>query len=145
MGRRQLLMTLCLVTGILLYSSALALIVSENYAAETWLCIFIRCMATLAYYLSLLYTSEVQPTKFRNSGLSFAYVVGFISAAISPYIFPSHSRDLTYLILGGLMLVCTFIIVLLPEPKGKCLPDTVENAIEFNSICNSGLPKKLIK
>nr|GBN78053.1 Organic cation transporter protein [Araneus ventricosus] len=87
-----------------------------------------------AFDTEYVYTPELFPTVLRNVALGSSSTVARIGALISPFI--HQLADVTYpwvpmAVPGALSILSGFLVLLLPETKGKILPDTLEEGEKF--------------
>ncbi|CAH1780788.1 unnamed protein product [Owenia fusiformis] len=89
----------------------------------------------IVFRVIYLYSSEIFPTPARNVGLGSGSSIGCIGGLISPQI-PLMGRiwfGLPYIVLGFFPLVAGMLAFLLPETKGKRLPETLEESEIFGT------------
>ncbi|CAL1284205.1 unnamed protein product [Larinioides sclopetarius] len=89
-----------------------------------------------AFDTEYVYTPELYPTVLRNVAIGSSSTVARISALVSPFIHPL--ADVTYpwvpmAVPGALSILSGLLVLLLPETKGKILPDTLEEGEIFFS------------
>ncbi|CAL1284200.1 unnamed protein product [Larinioides sclopetarius] len=87
-----------------------------------------------AFDTEYVYTPEIFPTVLRNVAVGSSSTVARIGALIAPFI--HQLADVTYpwvpmAIPGGLSILSGLFVLLLPETKGKILPDTLEEGEKF--------------
>ncbi|XP_059053045.1 organic cation transporter protein-like [Achroia grisella] len=76
-----------------------------------------------------IYTTELFPTVVRNMGMGVCSTSMRVGSMIAPFI-SNLSMTTTWLptiIFGGAAICAGFIALLLPETKGKTLPDTIDD------------------
>ncbi|KAB7506374.1 Solute carrier family 22 member 13, partial [Armadillidium nasatum] len=97
-----------------------------------------RLFITGAYYISLQYCPEIFPTVIRGRGVAMAETFGGIAIFVSPiivYLIEYHP-GLPMMILSCLAIFGGVITVILPETKGKSLPQTLQEGEAFLSTAN---------
>ncbi|KAA0711072.1 Solute carrier family 22 member 7 [Triplophysa tibetana] len=87
-----------------------------------------------AFATITLYCSELYPTVLRQNGLGYNSFVGRLGVAVSPLIllldrFWSYLPQIT---LCSVALLASLVAWQLPETRGRCLPETIED-IEYTS------------
>ncbi len=81
-----------------------------------------------------LYTSELYPTSLRTVGVGVSSMCGRVGAILSPYValLGAYVHWAPMVAFGSAATACGFLVLLLPETLGKELPETVEDAINFD-------------
>ncbi|CAL1283312.1 unnamed protein product [Larinioides sclopetarius] len=101
-------------------------------ADKVWLKIlFSVCgifFSTASFDTNYVYTSELFPTVMRNAALGSGSTVARIGALLAPFV--HQLGDMTYpwvpiAVPGVLSVMSGFLILLLPDTKGKTLSDTL--------------------
>jgi len=94
---------------------------------ELSLALFGRMTMTAAYFITLQYVPEIFPTAVRGQGIALAETMGGAAIFVSPLIVHLDEvvPSLPLLIFGVLGLGAALVSLLLPETKGKALPDTL--------------------
>ncbi|KAK9663860.1 hypothetical protein RND81_14G003200 [Saponaria officinalis] len=87
--------------------------------------LFCACMA---YNLVLMYMVELFPTCVRNSATSLVRQAMILGSVFDPMLIQLGRKSIIYSfgIFGLAMLLCGFLVLCLPETKGKVLCDTME-------------------
>jgi MFS family permease len=88
---------------------------------------FVSCCFIAIYNLS----SEIYPTVVRQIGMGANSAVARVGGILAPFIHElSHFTHITaaLALFAGLSLVNAFLVLLLPETKGREVPDTIEEA-----------------
>lgn len=109
------------------------------------LAIMARFFINMSYNAIIQWATELLPTAVRASGSSLIHMSGYVATALSPFIVYSERvwTLLPLLILGVIALVASSIGVVLPETKGKPMPQTIadgERIVKEHSIC--GKPER---
>ncbi|GBO26879.1 Solute carrier family 22 member 16 [Araneus ventricosus] len=99
---------------------------------KVWLTIlFSLCglfFSAASFDTGYVYTSEIYPTVMRNAALGSSSTVARIGALLAPFV--HQLADVTYpwvpiAVPGALSVMSGFLVLLLPESKGKTLSDTL--------------------
>ncbi|XP_518840.2 solute carrier family 22 member 2 isoform X2 [Pan troglodytes] len=100
-----------------------------------WLKIIISCLGrmgiTMAYEIVCLVNAELYPTFIRNLGIHICSSMCDIGGIITPFLVYRLTNiwlELPLMVFGVLGLVAGGLVLLLPETKGKALPETIEEA-----------------
>ncbi|CAG2187912.1 OCTN [Mytilus edulis] len=131
-GRRYVLVMFHSFSGITLILATMCSSYSGKYYwlkhFSTFFSIFGRFSAAGSFSSVFLYTPELYPTNLRNVGLGMASTVSRIGSMISP--FAATLADHVFwgpaAIFALLNIICTIILLTLPETMGRELPTTVE-------------------
>lgn len=83
---------------------------------------------SISFATVYLYAGEVFPTVVRNSGVGLSSTVARIGSMAAPFVATlSHtSAWLPPLIFGAVPLIGAVLCIILPDTRGKKLPDTLE-------------------
>ncbi|XP_066942600.1 organic cation transporter protein-like [Macrobrachium rosenbergii] len=87
-----------------------------------------KMLISMAFQTIYVYVNELFPTVVRGEGLGVAFIASKIGSVIAPYITEYLGPLVPWIpsiIFGGCALVAAFSTLLLPETKGKPLPDTI--------------------
>ncbi|XP_052098929.1 organic anion transporter 3-like [Mytilus californianus] len=131
-GRRYVLVMFHSFAGVTLILATVCFTYSGTYYwlkhFSTFFSIFGRFSAAGSFSSIFLYTPELYPTNLRNVGLGMASTVSRIGSMISP--FAATLADHVFwgpaIIFALLNIICTIILLTLPETMGRELPTTVE-------------------
>ncbi|RXN29833.1 solute carrier family 22 member 7-like protein [Labeo rohita] len=98
------------------------------------------CSAT-SFGTVILYTSELYPTVVRQNGVGYTSFLARLGVSVAPLILLSDDiwSHFSQVILSSLGLSAAFVAYLLPETRGRCLPETIED-IEGISKGTDGSP-----
>ncbi|XP_055858702.1 beta-alanine transporter [Episyrphus balteatus] len=124
-GRRWVL-CLSMLTG------GIACITTFLYAKDHLIMIILYCIGKMgissSYVVLPLLASELYPTVVRGLGMSFSGVIAMIGPILIPIInhMGEHMLVLPLIVMGALLVVGGLATLLLPETKGKNLPQTLE-------------------
>ena len=88
--------------------------------------------------MNYLYSTEIYPTEVRQIGLGVNSAVSRVGSMLSPFV--KELNDMTHVsvsmgLFASAALVNTFLVLLLPETRGKDIPDTIdqiESKFPFN-------------
>ncbi|KAI5651510.1 major facilitator superfamily domain-containing protein [Phthorimaea operculella] len=85
---------------------------------------------TLAYSSVYIYVSEVFPTNMRQTLISFCSTAGRIGSLIAPLtpLLSLYHKSLPTAIFGGMCVISSLLVLMLPETRNMRLPDTIEEA-----------------
>ncbi|KAL7675480.1 hypothetical protein ACOME3_001746 [Neoechinorhynchus agilis] len=116
-GRKTLCVSINLF--LVLISIIFAVLPSGNKAALNVFNHIAKFSAAASADFAWLFTSELFPTKFRQFGFGFAFVVAGIVTALSPFLKDqlTSQRLETMLSIGGFALFVAILIIYLPETK----------------------------
>ncbi|KAL1257775.1 hypothetical protein QQF64_011019 [Cirrhinus molitorella] len=86
------------------------------------------CSAT-SFGTVILYTTELYPTVVRQNGMGYTSFVARLGVSVAPLILLSDDiwSHFPQVILSSLGLSAAFVAYLLPETRGRCLPETIED------------------
>uniref|UniRef100_A0A671MWW3 Solute carrier family 22 member 7-like n=1 Tax=Sinocyclocheilus anshuiensis TaxID=1608454 RepID=A0A671MWW3_9TELE len=86
------------------------------------------CSAT-SFGTVILYSSELYPTVVRQNGMGYNSFVARLGVSVAPLILLSDDvwSHFSQVILSSLGLSAAFVAYLLPETRGRCLPETIED------------------
>uniref|UniRef100_A0A672JUW0 Solute carrier family 22 member 7-like n=1 Tax=Sinocyclocheilus grahami TaxID=75366 RepID=A0A672JUW0_SINGR len=86
------------------------------------------CSAT-SFGTVILYSSELYPTVVRQNGMGYNSFVARLGVSVAPLILLSDDvwSYFSQVILSSLGLSAAFVAYLLPETRGRCLPETIED------------------
>ncbi|CAH2982624.1 unnamed protein product [Chilo suppressalis] len=125
LGRKITLISSNCVTGL---SCLLITVVPQSGASNLALgCIGLWGMS-IAFATVYLYAGELFPTVVRNSGVGLSSTVARIGSMIAPFVatLAHTSAWLPPLIFGIVPLIGAALCIILPDTRGKKLPDTLE-------------------
>ncbi|NP_957143.1 solute carrier family 22 member 4 [Danio rerio] len=103
------------------------LIPTELQGLATALEMLGKLCVTAAFCVVYAVTSELFPTVVRNMAMGSCSMTARIGSIISPFIIylGNYYRYIPYIVIGGLALFSGVMSLLLPESKGKVLPETI--------------------
>ncbi|KAG1972703.1 solute carrier family [Pimephales promelas] len=86
------------------------------------------CSAT-SFGTVILYSSELFPTVLRQNGMGYTSFVARFGVSVAPLILLSDDiwSHFSQVILSSLALSASFVAYHLPETRGRCLPETIED------------------
>ena len=87
--------------------------------------------SSAAFAIVFLYTAELFPTSMRNSAVGMCSTLARIGGILAPSVaqFGQYQPEVPFYIFGVATLIGGACGFLLPETKGRKLPDTVEDAV----------------
>ncbi|KAK3098437.1 hypothetical protein FSP39_019452 [Pinctada imbricata] len=99
---------------------------------------------TSSYKIVYLMTAEVFPTVVRNIGMGTSSMTARVGGMLAPQILDlrMYWSPLPSIIFGGLSCLAGILALLLPETKGKPLPQTIEDIVNPQEILNKS-PKSI--
>ncbi|CAH1799012.1 unnamed protein product [Owenia fusiformis] len=82
------------------------------------------------------YGAEVFPTQIRNLGVGTSSSCSRVGGIIAPYVslLGTYSRFAPSIIFGLVAFIGGFVVLLLPETRGRPLPETLEDAERFSKF-----------
>ncbi|XP_067223007.1 solute carrier family 22 member 7 [Chanodichthys erythropterus] len=86
------------------------------------------CSAT-SFGTVILYSSELYPTVLRQNGMGYNSFLARLGVSVAPLILLSDDiwSYFSQVILSSLALSAAFVAYHLPETRGRCLPETIED------------------
>ncbi|XP_041973942.1 carcinine transporter-like [Aricia agestis] len=128
-GRRWLVTCPMLVAGVL---SVVAAFVPRGVMAVS-LATAARFFNNMSYGAVIQWTPELMPTAVRASGASLIHMSAFAALMISPFIVYSDRAwdGLSLVIVGGIAVASGLMALLLPETRGRRMPQTMEEGEEL--------------
>ncbi|XP_053213392.1 organic cation transporter protein-like [Panonychus citri] len=134
--RKSMLIVMFLGTSVLLCAS-IAFVESHDYIIPRMILITSgRFTASSLFSLIYIYTSEVFPTNIRHLGVGTCSVAARMASISAPFLAQLTaitSLKLTFGLFSIMGLIGASAAILLPETKGKEIPDTVEGMIDMHS------------
>ncbi|XP_078526956.1 putative solute carrier family 22 member 31 [Lissotriton helveticus] len=127
-GRRGILLLCAILTGI----SSLLLLALTQYLYEG-LTLAISILGSLASHglvmLSIFFASEILPTVVRGAGLGLIMASSFVGKAVAPLMDLQNNRGffLHHVVFSSFAILSVLTIMLLPESKRKCLPESLKD------------------
>lgn len=144
-GRRTILCSSFTITGVVLL---LRLIIPLCPGQEITLksldtgCALIGKMSASAAFVTMyVYSTEVYPTVIRSLGLGGTSMMARVGGLLAPFLAQVMESNPTVpqVIFGLSCLLSAALLLLLPETKGRSLPETIEDGEDF------GMTKEQIK
>ncbi|XP_045775640.1 organic cation transporter protein-like [Maniola jurtina] len=85
---------------------------------------------TLTYSSVYIYVSEVFPTNMRQTLISVCSTAGRIGSLIAPLtpLLSQYHKSMPTVLFGGMCLISSVLVLMLPETRNVRLPDTIEEA-----------------
>ncbi|XP_022115436.2 beta-alanine transporter [Pieris rapae] len=148
-GRRKLTFVPTVLTAILAITATFV----PKGIPRVAIAVLARFMTNMTLTVLMQWTAELLPTPVRASGSSFVHVISFLATMVSPFIAFSERLwfALPFIIISGISLCAASITLLLPETKGRQMPQTIidgEKIVQSNTLCGSNaeseqdLPKR---
>ncbi|XP_060789240.1 solute carrier family 22 member 7-like [Neoarius graeffei] len=96
---------------------------------------------SVAFSTLILYSSELHPTVVRQNAMGYNSFMGRLGMALAPLILLLDDvwTHLSQMILCIITLIAGVVVSQLPETKGRCLPETIED-IEGTRQCHVAVP-----
>ncbi|XP_045150473.1 solute carrier family 22 member 1 [Echinops telfairi] len=111
-----------------------------------WLNVAVACVGrmgiTIVFQMVCLVNAELYPTFVRNLGVMVCSSLCDVGGIITPFLvfrLTEVWQDLPLMLFAALGLVAGGVTLLLPETKGKALPETIEDA---ENLWRTGKPKE---
>ncbi|XP_017332555.1 solute carrier family 22 member 7 isoform X3 [Ictalurus punctatus] len=130
------------VSGLLLSSCALIInvfIPKDQWIVRSVIGVLGKGFTSIAFSTLVLYSSELYPTVIRQNGMGFISFMGRLGVALAPLILLLDDvwTHLSQVILCVIALIAGVVASQLPETKGRCLPETIEDIEGTRSRCSS--------
>lgn len=125
-NRKSILVAVMLIGGV---ACTIAALLSPDYAQlKMWLAVLGKCTISGSFALIYVYTVEIFPTVLRISGLGLCSMFARIGGMTAPYLLQLtiFGPSFPFLTIGCVAIGAGLISTVLPETKGKKLPDTLE-------------------
>ncbi|XP_053565251.1 solute carrier family 22 member 2 [Bombina bombina] len=126
-GRRYPWAVGCLVAG---FACIITAFIPDGL---NWLRVTLSCVSrmgiTLSYEMVCLVNAELYPTYIRNLGIMVCSSMCDLGGIITPFIVYRLAdiwKDLPLIVFAVLGILSGILVLLLPETKGKMLPETIE-------------------
>ncbi|KAB5561875.1 hypothetical protein PHYPO_G00011560 [Pangasianodon hypophthalmus] len=126
-GRRR-----TMVGGILLASCTLIInifIPKDQWIVRSVIGVLGKGFISIAFSALVLFSSELYPTVIRQNGMGYNSFLGRMGVALAPLILLLDDvwTHLSQVILCVIALITGVVASQLPETKGRCLPETIED------------------
>lgn len=139
MGRKKLHATVMTIGGLSCLATIVPILMSNSETAYRWVILILAMIGKLgitsAFGVVYLYSCELFPTVLRNSAMGMFSTCGRIGAVLAPYIADlgdfiggKEGRALPMVLFGVTAIVAGGLAQVLPETKGRKLPDTIKDA-----------------
>ncbi|XP_074598887.1 organic cation transporter protein-like isoform X2 [Brevipalpus obovatus] len=131
-NRRSILFTCMVIASISLFSS-IPLAIDHIYLRNITLMIG-TCVISISSMVNYIYTAELFPTTMRHLALGSCSVCGRIASIAAPFIIQLNRYTSIQVTLAGfasLGILGALMSLLLPETRGKEIPDTVQDMLEM--------------
>ncbi|XP_070559976.1 organic cation transporter protein-like [Ptychodera flava] len=98
-----------------------------------------KCTITAIYSLAYIYVAELYPTEVRTVGVSFGSMVAMCGAVLSPQVLLARKLwdPLPEVIFASIITIAGFLVLLLPETRGKKLIQTIEEGEDIGRKAHS--------
>ncbi|XDV39438.1 hypothetical protein PO909_008685 [Leuciscus waleckii] len=102
---------------------------------------------TAAFCVVYAVTSELFPTVVRNMAMGTCSMTARIGSIVSPFIIylGNYYSYIPYIVIGGLAVFAGLITLLLPETKGKVLPETIAQMQRIKGLRSSKKQASMMK
>ncbi|XP_050393876.1 organic cation transporter protein isoform X2 [Patella vulgata] len=143
LGRRILYCSSMIFCGLSLVMTTLPIVFADESFSwtVTLLAVLGKLGITAAFANLWIYTSELFPTVVRNSGVGSSSMMARLAATSSPYVanlglmIPGAIGKAAPMIIFGITsIIAGLLALLLPETKGRFLPETIEDAEQFTKL-----------
>ncbi|KAM4694690.1 solute carrier family 22 member 2 [Discoglossus pictus] len=128
-GRRYPWAIGCIITGIT------CLVTAFIPGGINWLRVTLSCISrmgiTISYEMICLVNAELYPTFIRNLGIMVCSSMCDLGGTITPFIVYRLAdvwKELPLIVFAILAVLSGVLVLLLPETKGRALPETIEEA-----------------
>lgn len=139
MGRKKLHALVMTIGGLSCLATMIPILMSNHETGYRWIILILAMIGKLgitsAFGVVYLYSCELFPTVLRNSAMGMFSTCGRIGAVLAPYIADlghfiggNIGRALPLLLFGLTAIVAGALSQILPETKGRKLPDTIKDA-----------------
>ncbi|XP_070560573.1 organic cation transporter protein-like isoform X1 [Ptychodera flava] len=127
LGRRFSYFGTSLLTGMVFICIVLVPKCGDVQWVNTALNMIGKCTITALYSVSYTYAAELYPTEVRTIGVSFGCMVALCGAVLSPEVLLSRKlwEPLPEVIFASIITIAGFLVLLLPETRGKKLMQTI--------------------
>ncbi|XP_050352759.1 solute carrier family 22 member 3-like [Nymphalis io] len=124
-GRRWFVTAPMMIAGVLCLIAAFV----PRGMASVALAVTARLFNNMSYGTVIQWTPELLPTSVRASGASFVHISAFAAVMLSPFIIYSDRvwEGLSLIIVGVIGIIASCVALLLPETKGRRMPQTIDN------------------
>ncbi|KAL7873814.1 hypothetical protein AOLI_G00128850 [Acnodon oligacanthus] len=104
-------------------------ITKDQWIVRTVIGVLGKGFASMAFSTLVLYSSELYPTVIRQNGMGYNSFLGRLGVAIAPMILLLDEvwGQLSQVILCAIALITALVAYQLPETRGRCLPETIED------------------
>ncbi|GAB1598281.1 organic cation transporter protein-like, partial [Argonauta hians] len=137
LGRKKLQILTMVIGGVSCLATVLPIILGNE--SHQWLVLLFAMIGKLGITSSFgvvyLFGCELFPTVLRNSAMGLFSTCGRIGAVLAPYIAElgdviggDLGRSIPLFLFGGMAIIAAALTLILPETKGRKLPDTIKEA-----------------
>ncbi|XP_031435204.1 solute carrier family 22 member 7-like [Clupea harengus] len=126
-GRRKTEAGSILLTGVCLGINIF--ISKDQRVARTIVAVLAKGFSSVSFCTVVLYTSELYPTVIRQNGLGYSSSLGRLGVAAAPMILLLEDvwTSLPQIVLCSIAISTSLFASFLPETRGRCLPETIED------------------
>ncbi|XP_056624554.1 solute carrier family 22 member 7-like [Triplophysa dalaica] len=121
----------------------------DQQVGRTVVAVLGRGFAAAAFGTIILYSSELYPTVLRQNGLGYNSFVGRLGVSVAPLVLllDSFWGYLPQITLCCVALFASLVAWQLPETRGRCLPETIEDieATQINLVRHYEKPEEAEK
>ncbi|XP_063048214.1 solute carrier family 22 member 7-like isoform X2 [Engraulis encrasicolus] len=126
-GRRKTEVGSLFLTGVCLGINIF--VPKAHAAARTIVATLAKGFCGVSFGTVVLYSSELYPTVIRQNGMGYNSSMGRLGVAVAPLILLLDDiwASLPQVVLCSIAILTSLIANFLPETRGKCLPETIED------------------
>ncbi|KAL7861458.1 hypothetical protein SRHO_G00128990 [Serrasalmus rhombeus] len=101
----------------------------DQWIIRTVIGVLGKGFASMSFSTLVLYSSELYPTVIRQNGMGYNSFLGRMGVALAPMIILLDEvwGHLSQVILCAIALITALVAYQLPETRGTCLPETIED------------------
>ncbi|XP_005090348.1 uncharacterized protein LOC101861337 [Aplysia californica] len=150
LGRRASLTSYHVLSGSLLLVATFIKLASDAEAAKicaSAVSILGKIGVSSAFTFLFAYTPEAFPTNMRNFAVGSSSTAGRIGGALAPFVnlLPTSTSWLPSVVFGVVSLATCLLIQILPETRGKELPQTVDDVMDWYTTEKGSSDKSFFK
>ncbi|XP_044531420.1 solute carrier family 22 member 13 [Gracilinanus agilis] len=127
-GRKKSQMGMLIMGGLM---SLIIIFIPSNYPTiSTVLAVVGKFATAAAFTISYVYSAELFPTVIRQTGMGIVAIFSRIAGILTPLVslLGDHHPAIPLAIYGTLPALVGILCIMLPETKGKTLPDNIDDS-----------------